>query len=317
MVTPKVNVLMPVFNGEHLLERALTSILAQTYEHFEIIILDNLSTDSTSSICRQLARRDGRVRYVRDTQYRTSHEAANQLMEMASSEFCISACDDDIWEPGLLATLVGLLESDPEAGLAAANCRNINLADQYIGRPFLKRLETRLMRHGPFLFWWTYLVKRNVVPFVFALYRTEVWKSTPFCTFDWTGADVDNLFVLNVAKKHRILVTNEVLFGYRAKYRPRPPGRRDTFVSEVWNHFKYFLPHQWRFTGELIDSIRCSNFNVVQKRLLVARCFWAFWVHTLVYFPVGLFLEVKNREDRKSTRLNSSHEWISRMPSSA
>ena len=83
------------------------------------------------------------------------------------------------------------------------------------------------MKLGPFFFWWSYLVKRNVVPVIFALFRTDVWKrSSSFTTFDWTGADVDNLFVLNVATDHKVVITERVLFGYRAKTRPKPPEKK-------------------------------------------------------------------------------------------
>ena len=304
MVTPQVSILMPVFNGEHLLERALQSILKQSFANFEIIILDNLSTDSTPLICKRLAEQDHRINYVLDTRRRTTHEAANYLMGMAQRELCISACDDDLWEPELLAVLISLMNSNPTAGLAVANCRSIDLGDQYVGRPFLRKREIFLMKLGPFFFWWSYLVKRNVVPIIFALFRTEVWKSSSsFITFDWTGADVDNLFVLSVATDHKVVVTERVLFGYRAKTRPKPPGKKDTFWSESWNHYRYFVPHQALFTRKLIDLLRNSKFNSVQRIILYLRTIWSFLVQILFMFPLGLVL-TSLRKDRKNKLLD-------------
>ena len=297
MVTPQVSILMPVFNGEHLLERALQSILKQSFANFEIIILDNLSTDSTPLICQRLAQQDHRINYVRDTQHRTTHEAANYLAGLAQREYCISACDDDLWEPELLEVLVGLIEADPTAAIAVANCRSIDLDDRYVGRPFLRKQEIFLMKLGPFFFWWSYLVKRNVVPIIFALFRTDVWKrSSTFETFDWTGADVDNLFVLNVTRDHRIAITEKVLFGYRAKTRPKPPGKRNTLLSETWNHYKYFVPHQALFTSQIIELLHDSKFNSAQQSILYLRIIWSFLAQILFMFPIGFVLNILRRD---------------------
>ena len=63
---PSVSVDLPVFNGADYLAEAVTSILGQTYQDFELLIQDNASTDHTETICREFARRDPRVSYVRN-----------------------------------------------------------------------------------------------------------------------------------------------------------------------------------------------------------------------------------------------------------
>ena len=60
---PKVSIGMPVFNGEKYLKEAINSILAQTYQDFELIISDNASTDQTPQICSEYAFKDSRIRY--------------------------------------------------------------------------------------------------------------------------------------------------------------------------------------------------------------------------------------------------------------
>ena len=80
MKTPGlVTIMVPVLNGEIFLPLALDSLLAQDYTQFEIVILDNQSTDRTAEICHEYERRDGRVRYVPDTINRISHDAADAL----------------------------------------------------------------------------------------------------------------------------------------------------------------------------------------------------------------------------------------------
>ncbi len=58
---PSVSICLPVYNGENYVREAITSILEQTFEDFELIISDNASTDGTGDICRDAAARDPRA----------------------------------------------------------------------------------------------------------------------------------------------------------------------------------------------------------------------------------------------------------------
>ena len=62
---PLVSIGLPVYNGQNFLRLAAQSLLAQTYDHIELIISDNASTDATAQICAALAAADPRVRYSR------------------------------------------------------------------------------------------------------------------------------------------------------------------------------------------------------------------------------------------------------------
>ncbi|MEM6891420.1 MAG: glycosyltransferase family 2 protein, partial [Pseudomonadota bacterium] len=65
MTTPRLTIGLPVYNGANYLAEAVTSILSQDFEDFELIISDNASDDDTADICRDFAARDKRVRYER------------------------------------------------------------------------------------------------------------------------------------------------------------------------------------------------------------------------------------------------------------
>ncbi len=63
---PRFSIGLPVYNGEKFIKEAIDSILAQTFEDFELIISDNASTDKTGEICRAYAAKDQRIRYYRN-----------------------------------------------------------------------------------------------------------------------------------------------------------------------------------------------------------------------------------------------------------
>ena len=92
---PRVSIGLPVYNGERFLPQALDSILAQTFEDFELIISDNASTDTTEEICRTYATQDQRIHYHRHEQNRGAAWNFNYIVPLARGEYFKWAADDD------------------------------------------------------------------------------------------------------------------------------------------------------------------------------------------------------------------------------
>jgi glycosyltransferase involved in cell wall biosynthesis len=82
-----VSIGLPVYNAGQYLEEALDSILAQTFEDFELIISDNGSTDNTEAICWSYARRDQRIRYFRNETNLGAAWNFNRVFELASGKY--------------------------------------------------------------------------------------------------------------------------------------------------------------------------------------------------------------------------------------
>ena len=108
-------------NRAEYLPEAVDSLLAQSFEHFALILVDDGSTDGTESVARSYERRDRRVRYVRFDERRGMVAAWRQAFEEAASagaEYFAWGSDHDRWHPNWLATLVDTLEGHPEVVLA-------------------------------------------------------------------------------------------------------------------------------------------------------------------------------------------------------
>lgn len=97
---------MPVFNGARFLPEALTSILAQTYGDFELLISDNASTDATRDICADFAAKDSRIRYDRLPENMGAAYNYNRLVPMARGELFKWAAHDDRLHRKFLARCV-------------------------------------------------------------------------------------------------------------------------------------------------------------------------------------------------------------------
>jgi glycosyltransferase involved in cell wall biosynthesis len=94
---PKISIGMPVYNGAMFLREALDSLLAQTYENFEIIISDNASNDDTGSICQEYSVLDARIRFVRQENNKGALENFKFVLQKAEGEYFMWAAADDWW----------------------------------------------------------------------------------------------------------------------------------------------------------------------------------------------------------------------------
>jgi len=118
---PRVSVGVPVFNGESYLAHALESLLDQSFADLEVLISDNASTDRTSEICQEYARRDDRISYQRNARNLGAVPNYNRLVDRANGEYFKWASHDDICAPTLLEHCVAELDSDPKTVLCYAS----------------------------------------------------------------------------------------------------------------------------------------------------------------------------------------------------
>src|SRR5262249_47081143 len=114
---PLVSIGVPVYNGEAFIERALDALCAQDYEHLEIIVSDNASTDNTPKICRAAAERDDRVLYLSTDVNRGAARNFARRVHVAQGPYFKWAAADDLCRPEFVATCVAVLEADPFAVL--------------------------------------------------------------------------------------------------------------------------------------------------------------------------------------------------------
>jgi glycosyltransferase involved in cell wall biosynthesis len=128
----RVSIALPVYNGERYLSQAISSILAQSYRDFELIISDNASTDGTEDICRAFEPRDRRVRYLRQPRNFGAAPNFNICFALASGEYFKWAAHDDYMEAEYLAECVKALDADPDAVLCQSLVRLVDDQDRLI-----------------------------------------------------------------------------------------------------------------------------------------------------------------------------------------
>jgi hypothetical protein len=117
---PTISVVMPVHNGDRFLQEAVESVLAQSYRDFELIVVDDGSTDGTAGILAAAQARDPRVRVWRMPQNSGITEALNQGCRLARGPFIARMDADDVSLPSRFVTQLEYLRSHPAVGVVGA-----------------------------------------------------------------------------------------------------------------------------------------------------------------------------------------------------
>jgi glycosyltransferase involved in cell wall biosynthesis len=119
---PLVSIVTPVYNGETYLNECIESVLSQTYQNWEYIILNNNSSDRTLEIAEQYRKRDSRIRiHSNDTLLPiiANHNKVFGLIS-AESKYCKVVSADDVIFPDCLERMVDLAEQNPSIGIVGA-----------------------------------------------------------------------------------------------------------------------------------------------------------------------------------------------------
>jgi len=128
---PAVSVVLPVFNGQPYLDSAVRSLLAQTLSDFEMIVVDDGSTDDSLAILGRFARQDSRLRII--MRRNTGIEAAlNEAIDTSRSEFIARMDSDDLAMPDRLQTQLDYLKSHDRVVLLGGAYRLIDDAGRYL-----------------------------------------------------------------------------------------------------------------------------------------------------------------------------------------
>ncbi|PSN20738.1 glycosyl transferase family A [filamentous cyanobacterium CCP5] len=202
---PKVSVLVPAYNAMEYLPETISSILNQTYQDFEIIIVDDGSSDNIKDWAKQLS--DSRIRLISQSNQGLAN-ARNTGLANAKGTYIAFIDADDIWRPRKLEKQVGILDEYPEVGLVYTWVALIDENGVFQGK-FRKNHV-----HGDV---WIKLTTHNVVECgSVALVRRECFdkvgmfdEALPFsCSEDWD-------MWLRIAAHYNFGLVREPLVYYR------------------------------------------------------------------------------------------------------
>jgi len=143
---PLVSIILPTYNREQELPRAIKSVLEQTFTHFELLVVDDGSTDNSAEVVAGFD--DARIRYIKHDHRRGGGAARNSGIRHSESAYIAFQDSDDEWLPDKLARQMRRFrEAPPEVG--AFYCGYIRVGpgatEQYFPQPHIRRTEGEIL----------------------------------------------------------------------------------------------------------------------------------------------------------------------------
>ena len=121
----EISVILPVFNSEKYILESINSILNQTYKNFELIIIDDGSTDNTSKICSDLSKIDNRILFIKN-QHKGLTRTLNFGLEISTGKFIARQDADDISLPNRFEKQLKWFSTSNNKVLCGTNCKIIS-----------------------------------------------------------------------------------------------------------------------------------------------------------------------------------------------
>jgi len=150
-----VSVIMPVYNAQGYVDKAINSLLAQTYKDLEIIIVDDGSTDGSFDICKEFSQKDERIKVFKNESNLGVVKTRNRLLQMAKGKYIALQDSDDISCSHRIRKQVEYLNLNHDVGMVGAQAVTIDERGVKKGRWYFdtdpERLSLRLFFHSPFL----------------------------------------------------------------------------------------------------------------------------------------------------------------------
>jgi glycosyltransferase involved in cell wall biosynthesis len=215
---PLVSVVIPTYNRARLLPKAVGSVLSQTYTEFEVIVVDDASTDNTEEAINDIA--DERIRYIRHEENRGGSAARNTGIKAARGEYIAFQDSDDEWLPGKLEKQMTVFsDTPPEVGVVYTGFWRVSNGERiYIPGDDVKRKEGYILKEllrGNFVTTPAIVVRKNcfekVGLFDELLPRFQDWELTIRLARDFQFRIINEPLVVNTWQKDSLSMDQSAL----------------------------------------------------------------------------------------------------------
>lgn len=234
-----ISIVLPVYNGEDSLKKSIDSILEQTYNDFELIIVNDCSNDNTAQIIEEAVQGDPRVRCITNRINQKLPGSLNIGFAEARGEYYTWTSHDNMYHKDALKAMVNELEKESCVGMVYCDFMIIDKNDNKIGICRQDMPEA--------------LAWKNPVGACF-LYRREIAEEIGGYDTELFLAE-DYEYWLRIWEKSKIVHIPQVLYYYRKHEKSLTETRKAEIgykTAEVWlKHWEYVFPHIYGIKNKL------------------------------------------------------------------
>lgn len=243
-----VSVIMPTYNVEKYVGEAIESILNQTYENFEFIIVDDCSTDSTYEICKKYANQDSRIKLYKNSENLKISKTLNFALSKSTGKYILRMDGDDISVPDRIEKMKVFLDANPKVKLVGTSAITIDSEGKELGKTkFLDSIElinkTCTLKTPVAHIWMTYKSVYDELDGYRLVNPSEDFDFVLRClTKGYLVSNISDFYAYKIRINREGNSTN--LFGLKKllshaytvrKYKERLSTGKDTFSVEQYN----------------------------------------------------------------------------------
>ncbi len=251
-MSPTISVIVPVYNCEKYLNRCIDSILAQTFSNFELILIDDGSTDDSGVICDDYALKDERIIVIHQTNQGQA-AARNNALQKSRGEWIHFVDSDDAIHPSILSYLyTAVLQHNANMSVCnyvESECMSNEFLQKYSFESYAVKCDENVLRkwlkEGDY-YWlvWAKLIKKTII---------EKYMFTVGRYFE------DNAIVCKwIYEARRIAIVPHPLYFYQVNYAGTTKGKLD---------YKYF-DFLWAMEQQINFYKSIGYFEILEDALL-------------------------------------------------
>ena len=210
---PLVSVCIPTYNAEKTVVSTVQSILNQTYQNLEIIIVDNASTDNTLALLQNF--NDPRIKIYKNNKNIGAEKNWSRCIELASGEYIAIFHADDLYMPDMVEKQVQVFQDNPSIGAVFTMANRINDRGEVMGE---HKLPVKLKGRKTYYFleiFCSLLKNGNFLMCPGAMVRSGIYKELAPFDDELFGTSADLDMWLRILERHPIAILNEKLMCYR------------------------------------------------------------------------------------------------------
>jgi glycosyltransferase involved in cell wall biosynthesis len=302
---PKISVLMNCFNGQKYLEETIQSVFNQTFNDWEIIFIDNCSTDNSANIAKSYG---NKIQYFKTDKNIPLGAARNFGLEKCKGEFIAFLDTDDIWFPTILEELLNTIESG-EYGLVYAGQIEINSNGEVIGEtiPVYKKgnifKELLLQFDIPIV---TTMIKKSILLENNLNFDMNVSASEEYCLFMQLSVNNQYIVVPKALVKYRIhsdALTNKSISKWATERRytlNKILKENDGILIKFKREFKEAFARAAYYEAQYLMSInkKLEAFKALYKYMFVNYRY--FILAALTILPSFCWKTIQNKKYKRN-----------------
>ena len=288
--TPKISVILPSYNGEKYIGQSIQSVIDQTEQDWELIIVNDCSTDNTLKICESFANKDKRIKVISNKINKKLPASLNVGFSVARGKYLTWTSDDNFYRPDAFEKMADYLDCHKDIDLISMAFDVLDEKDNFLYTAYVGQEYKRCQAA---------LICGNNIGAAF-MYRKSVadkigeYDTGTFCAEDYDywcrialngkiGYVSDNVYVYRL-QSNSLTATKQTQIQEKTKY------IQHKYANAFFNKFKFTESDKIKFYVNVLHEIPHEHKQKIRFNRFIAKYFVS-----LLFFSSKLRHKIKNR----------------------